>query len=139
MWTLGGRYLQTVGTFKPWKNIEVDKPPPPDFQYTIPPDVYRVCSSTTYKVLMGGNTGRKLTKKQEENEMRKEMAKESDGTKIVYGKPIKDPILGNFYKVPRRETQQHEFELDTSFAYVSETKACARLADLHFRYQFINT
>lgn len=50
MWTLGGRYLQTIGTFKPWKNLEVDTPPPPTFEHTIPPDIYRVCSSTTFKV-----------------------------------------------------------------------------------------
>lgn len=49
MWTLGGRYLQTVGTFKSWKKIE-DDGLPEDFDYSIPPDIKRIASSTTLRV-----------------------------------------------------------------------------------------
>lgn len=118
MWTLSGRYLQTIGTFKPWKNLEVDTPPPPTFDYSIPPDIYRICSSTTYKVLKGGIVETKLSKKQEEKEKTKERQKELNISKVVYGKRITDPILGNYYSVPKRDTRRHEFHLNTSFAYV---------------------
>lgn len=60
----------------------------------------------------------KLSKQQEEKEKTKERQKELTISKVVYGKRVVDPILGNFYSVPRRDTQRHEFQLDTSFAYV---------------------
>lgn len=61
---------------------------------------------------------RNLSKQQEEKEKTKEMQKELMISQAVYGKRVTDPILGNFYSVPRRDTQRHEFQLDTSFAYV---------------------
>lgn len=68
---------------------------------------------------MGGVIPRKLSKQQEEKEKNKAMQKEKSYSKAVYGKRITDPILGNFYTVPKRETQRHDFQLDTSFAYVN--------------------
>lgn len=50
MWTLGGRYLQTIGTFKPWKKINSLEPVSEDFDFSIPADVRRVASSTTLRV-----------------------------------------------------------------------------------------
>lgn len=49
--------------------------------------------------------------------------KELDTPKVVYGKPVTEPILGNFYKIPERVIPRHEFQLDTSFTYVSLTQA----------------
>lgn len=68
---------------------------------------------------MGGLITRKLTRQQEEKEKNREMLKEQDTSKAVYGKRVTDPILGNFYSVPKLDTQRHEFQLDTSFAYVN--------------------
>lgn len=51
MWTLGGRYLQTLGSFKPFEAILLDVPPDSDRQYSLPADIKRFCSSTTFKVL----------------------------------------------------------------------------------------
>lgn len=70
-------------------------------------------------MLNGGIVKTKLSKQQEEKEKTKERQKELTISKVVYGKRVTDPILGNFYSVPKRDTQRHEFQLDTSFAYVS--------------------
>lgn len=51
MWTLGGRYVQTLGTFKPWKNVPQNhEPREPEFEFTTPPDIMRVGSATTLRV-----------------------------------------------------------------------------------------
>lgn len=52
LWTIGGRYLGTLGSFKKWKELDPDTPPGPDFDYTIPPDISRIHSATTYKVFI---------------------------------------------------------------------------------------
>ncbi|XP_043259688.1 WD repeat-containing protein on Y chromosome [Colletes gigas] len=55
LWTLGGRYISTFGTFKTWSPILPTIPAYKYFQdYKIPPDIKRVASSTTIKVLKGG-------------------------------------------------------------------------------------
>ncbi|XP_076748719.1 WD repeat-containing protein WDY [Xylocopa sonorina] len=55
LWTLGGRYISTFGTFKPWSTI---LPTIPAYQYfkdhRRPPDIKRFASSTTLKILDGG-------------------------------------------------------------------------------------
>ena len=52
LWTFGGRYISTFGTFKPWSTI---LPTIPTYQYfkdyRYPPDIKRVASSTTLKVI----------------------------------------------------------------------------------------
>nr|CAD7572926.1 unnamed protein product [Timema californicum] len=55
LWTLGGRYVGTLGTFQPWINLQNDMEPQGPFR--IPPDIKRVASSTTLKVnkQRGGN------------------------------------------------------------------------------------
>ncbi|KAK9309928.1 hypothetical protein QLX08_000565 [Tetragonisca angustula] len=54
LWTLGGRYISTFGTFKPWSTI---LPTIPTYQYfkdyRYPPDIKRVASSTTLKIFEG--------------------------------------------------------------------------------------
>jgi hypothetical protein len=51
MWTLGGRYLQTLGTFKPWKHVPSDPEVQSEmFEFTTPPDIMRLGSSTTLRV-----------------------------------------------------------------------------------------
>nr|CAD7445100.1 unnamed protein product [Timema bartmani] len=48
LWTVGGRYVGTLGTFHPWMNLQNDMEPQGPFR--IPPDIKRVASSTTLKV-----------------------------------------------------------------------------------------
>lgn len=51
LWTLGGRYLGTLGTPLPWKNLSPFKPAE---EYVksgrMPPDIKKVASFTTIKV-----------------------------------------------------------------------------------------
>ncbi|XP_046141519.1 WD repeat-containing protein on Y chromosome [Osmia bicornis bicornis] len=54
LWTLGGRYISTFGTFRPWSPILPTIPVYQYFEYyRLPPDVKRFGSSTTMKVLGG--------------------------------------------------------------------------------------
>ncbi|XP_022918540.2 WD repeat-containing protein on Y chromosome [Onthophagus taurus] len=117
LWTLSGRYLGTLGTFKKWKPLDPEVPPGDDFEYTIPPDISRVKSMTTFKVLMGGDIPHRLTAKQLAK-MQEKVVDIEDYTKGIYGHRLEDPILGNFYHLPERKTHRHEFELDTTFSYI---------------------
>lgn len=132
MWTLGGRYLQTVGTFKPWKKIE-DNGLSDDFDYSIPPDIKRIASSTTlrvsewsglsfgikslHQVLCGGSFPKRLTIKQLQKQAQKDLV-HIDHSKI-YGNRLKDPILGEYYQVPERTTHTKDIKFDTSFPHVN--------------------
>ncbi|XP_023312310.1 WD repeat-containing protein on Y chromosome-like [Anoplophora glabripennis] len=116
MWTLGGRYLQTIGTFKPWKNIRQGQPVPPTFQFSIPPDIKKVASSTTLRVLSGGSFEKKLTIKQLQKRAENSLV-QVDQTKI-YGKPLEDPLLGNYYTLPERTVNPKDVIFDMSFPYI---------------------
>lgn len=51
MWSLGGRYLGTLGTPLPWKKLSPFEPVEEQFtRYRMPPDIKKVASSTTMKV-----------------------------------------------------------------------------------------
>ncbi|XP_050294962.1 WD repeat-containing protein on Y chromosome-like [Anthonomus grandis grandis] len=116
MWTLAGRYLQTIGTFKPWKPIPQDGNLPDDFEYTIPPDIKRVGSSTTLRVLSGGSFPKRLTFKQLQKQAEKDLV-HVDHSKI-YGARLSDPILGHNYNVFERLSTPKEVKFDTSFPYI---------------------
>ncbi|XP_069676341.1 WD repeat-containing protein on Y chromosome-like isoform X2 [Periplaneta americana] len=49
LWSLGGRYLGTLGTELPWLNLRPDKEPV-GLKFRFPPDIKRVMSSTTRKI-----------------------------------------------------------------------------------------
>lgn len=66
---------------------------------------------------MGGNVPRRLTRKQLAFLAEREMVI-TDFSKGVYGKRLEDPILGNYFHMPKRTSHRHEFQLDTSFSYV---------------------
>ncbi|XP_076227529.1 WD repeat-containing protein WDY [Nomia melanderi] len=66
LWTLGGRYISTFGTFKSWSPILPTIPAYKYFNnYRFPPDVARSASSTTMKLLEGG-IRQAITKPKEE-------------------------------------------------------------------------
>ncbi|CAD6227181.1 GSCOCG00005989001-RA-CDS, partial [Cotesia congregata] len=51
LWTLGGQYISTFGTFKSWKTILPSIPAATYYEdYDIPPDIKKIGSSTTIKV-----------------------------------------------------------------------------------------
>ncbi|XP_017784579.1 PREDICTED: WD repeat-containing protein on Y chromosome [Nicrophorus vespilloides] len=117
LWTLGGRYLGTLGTFKPWDFIDPDKVVDTTFKLKIPPDIRRVMSSTTCRVLMGEHFVKKLTKKQEAAQAEKEL-EYKEGTRGIYGKRLEHPILGNYINVPEKTTHKFEISLDSTFPYI---------------------
>ncbi|KAF5307990.1 hypothetical protein FQR65_LT06558 [Abscondita terminalis] len=116
LWTLGGRYLGTLGTFKPWIPIHIDSPLEEDHQYQIPTDIKRIASFTTMQVFTGGQRERKVTKIDDDKErstVHIDMAKAN-----IYGRRLEEPILGNYFKIPPRITGKYDFALDTSFPYI---------------------
>lgn len=129
MWTLGGRYLGTIGTFKPWIPVKIDTPPGEDHEYQIPTDLKRLASSTTFKVYVGRKFEKKLTEKQEQQQAEKTLTLTDISKGSVYGKRLEDPILGNHFALPERTTGRHEFTLDTSFAYVRLRKVSKFVSD----------
>ncbi|KAI5633166.1 hypothetical protein NE865_14118 [Phthorimaea operculella] len=101
MWRLSGEYMQTLGGIVPW-NLDITR---------LPPDVRKVASFTTFKVWRGGWYSRYTPGQVEPDiygditdvEMRK-----------VYGKPAEDPILGHYFKLPKRPDHQDPIKLDDS-------------------------
>nr|CAD7403814.1 unnamed protein product [Timema poppensis] len=113
LWTLGGRYVGTLGTFQPWINLQNDMEPQGPFR--IPPDIKRVASSTTLKVLKGGDVQRTTILRPAETEVIREIPAQllSWGT---YGKRAKSPILGQHFQMPSRiPTPARQPKLDVSF------------------------
>nr|CAI5831958.1 unnamed protein product [Callosobruchus analis] len=131
MWSLSGRYLQTIGTFKPWKKIERGIPIPDTFEFTIPPDIKRTCSSTTLRVLYGGALPKRMTFKQLQKQAEKNVIN-IDHRKI-YGMSLDDPILGHHYNIPQRTTQPKTIQFDTSLPYVRLRITCV------FGYNWVQT
>ncbi|XP_056644787.1 WD repeat-containing protein on Y chromosome [Diorhabda sublineata] len=116
MWTLGGRYLQTIGTFKPWKPLSSEEPVETDFEFDIPPDIKKVASSTTLRVLCGGSFPKRLTIKQLKKLQEKDHV-DIDANKI-YGKALEEPILGHYFNISERTVKPRKIEFDTSFSYI---------------------
>lgn len=109
--------MQTLGSFKRWKKVDTSADEiVQNFDFTIPPDIMRLGSSTTLRVLRGGATLRKMTFKQMQTKAEKELT-HIDRTKI-YGQKIEQPILGNYYKQSKRTIHFYETKFDSSFPYV---------------------
>lgn len=51
LWTLAGGYLGTLGTILPWEPLLPHIPPPVRKKMRLPPDIRKVASSTTIKVI----------------------------------------------------------------------------------------
>lgn len=117
MWTLGGRYLQTIGTFKPWKPIAPGVPIPEDFAFTVPADIKRIASSTTLRVLCGGSFPKRLTIKQLQKQAQKDLIHVDH--KKIYGEMLRRPFLGHYYNIPEKTAKQKDVEFDPTFSYVS--------------------
>lgn len=51
IWTLGGRYIGTFGSPLKWKALSPTQLVPENYPFRIPPDIKRIASSTTLKVI----------------------------------------------------------------------------------------
>nr|XP_050846141.1 WD repeat-containing protein on Y chromosome isoform X1 [Vespula vulgaris] len=97
LWTLGGRYISTLGTFREWMPILPHIAASKYFQhFRYPMDIKRSASFTTMKVLQGG-LGSVETKDIDEIDYLKVIPEQS--RHILYGEQLQSPILGNYYKI----------------------------------------
>lgn len=120
LWSLGGRYLGTLGSPVPWLRLSPLDPVDETKTYRIPPDIKKIASSTTIKVLSGVYVDciRQYheTAKLDDTVVEKE---ELDDDKAqIYGKPLRHPILGNHFKLPGKAAVVQTPVLDTTLSYI---------------------
>ena len=120
LWSISGQYFGTFGSPVPWTILPSLEPPGENFNFRIPPDLKRELSFTTLKVLKGGRTNRSVHRKLADKKHDIEDKKERElKEKYVYGKPLKEPILGKYFKLPPRSKPQPPPVLDKSLECVS--------------------
>ncbi|KAG6461155.1 hypothetical protein O3G_MSEX012443 [Manduca sexta] len=106
VWRLSGEYLQTLGSFMPW-TLEVTR---------FPPDVKKVASFTTFKVWRGGYVSRYVPGQVEVDKLRD--ITEHELRHKTFGEPPEEPLLGHYFKLPRRPEVQDPVVLDDSLQTV---------------------
>lgn len=116
LWTISGRYIGTLGSPVPWRQLSSIAPPSENYKFRIPPDIRRVISSTTLKVLRGGEV--EQIRKVKVDSKKKVQTVTDENKSFVYGEPLKEPILGKHFKLPTRNPPQMNPVLDTSLPYV---------------------
>ncbi|CAH0702623.1 unnamed protein product [Spodoptera exigua] len=106
VWRLSGEYLQTLGSFLPW-TLEVTR---------FPPDVKKVASFTTFKVWRSGYVSRYVPGQKEVDKLR-DITDHELKTK-TYGAAPDEPLLGNYFSLPRRPDAMDRITLDSSLATI---------------------
>ncbi|XP_022814895.1 WD repeat-containing protein on Y chromosome-like [Spodoptera litura] len=106
VWRLSGEYLQTLGSFLPW-TLEVTR---------FPPDVKKVASFTTFKVWRSGQVSRYVPGQKVVDKLHDITVHELK-TKS-YGEAPNEPLLGNYFSLPRRPDPIDIIKLDTSLATI---------------------
>lgn len=118
MWSFGGRYISTLGTFRDWIPILPTVPVQKYFEdYKIPADIKGSASSTTLKVLHGGMRRIPTEIEEEEMDMPKEVLEEE--RHMLYGKELDIVALTTYYEsqLPERTYQKH-LRLDNTLPYI---------------------
>lgn len=121
LWTQGGRYLGTLGTVLPWSKLSPFERAGEDTrQYRLPPDIKKVASSTTLKVVSGiqhsMTVKRKVAEDRDDDRDIEDTA--STDLKSMFDKPLKDPILGKHFCLPGRTAVEQHIQLDTSQLFI---------------------
>ncbi|XP_037949995.1 WD repeat-containing protein on Y chromosome [Teleopsis dalmanni] len=116
LWTLGGHYLGTLGTPAKWLNISPFERMDEQQEYRIPPDIKKVASSTTMKVVSGIQTD-KMKAKLYARLAEKSVAEETAVGSRFYKIPLKDPILGHHFALPGSSAVEQRIQLETKYAY----------------------
>ncbi|KAL0125198.1 hypothetical protein PUN28_004379 [Cardiocondyla obscurior] len=114
LWTLSGRYISTLGTFRDWAIILPTIPVEKYFEnYRVPADIQRIASFTTLKVLYGGM--RQISEETEEKEIN--VPKRVFEKRHIYGTK-NNFVYENCYNSPLSErTYQKCFRLDNTLPY----------------------
>ncbi|XP_068151676.1 WD repeat-containing protein on Y chromosome [Drosophila tropicalis] len=123
LWTQGGRYLGTLGSVLPWTKLSpFERAGDDDHVYRLPPDIKKVASSTTLKVISGLQVDRPMKRpdkvKTEEKEEETAQALETNDLKKLFDRPLKDPILGKHFQLPGRSALDQRIDLDTTQSYI---------------------
>ncbi|KAH8392209.1 hypothetical protein KR215_003058, partial [Drosophila sulfurigaster] len=122
LWTQGGRYLGTLGTVLPWSKLSpFERAGEDNRAYRLPPDIKKVASSTTLKVITGVqyHTPVKRARVSEKREDDREMEESTaNDLKSMFDKPLREPILGNHFTLPGRSAIEQRIELDTTQLYI---------------------
>ncbi|XP_070854977.1 WD repeat-containing protein on Y chromosome isoform X2 [Drosophila suzukii] len=124
LWTQGGRYLGTLGTVLPWSRLTpFDRAGNDSHLYRMPPDIKKVASSTTLKVVSGTQAERSMKRSDGKTvEVREEenaQAEDVTDLRKLLDRPIKEPILGKHFEMPGRSVLDQHIELDTSQSYIA--------------------
>ncbi|CAD6999267.1 unnamed protein product [Ceratitis capitata] len=117
LWSLGGRYLGTLGTPLPWLKLSPFETVEEDHRYRLPPDIKKVASSTTMKVITGVQEEKRPVH-YDPKTADDEEAVEAEATARMYGKPLKEPILGKYFALPGKSATEQRIDLDTSLSYI---------------------
>ncbi|XP_002132489.2 WD repeat-containing protein on Y chromosome [Drosophila pseudoobscura] len=124
LWTQGGRYLGTLGTVLPWSKLSPFERAGSENQvYRLPPDIKKVASSTTLKVISGVQMDRpaKRAEVKAPEDRDEETAQTDDGydLKKIFDKPLKEPILGKHFTLPGKSVMDQRIDVDTTQSYIA--------------------
>nr|B7FF06.1 RecName: Full=WD repeat-containing protein on Y chromosome; Short=WD40 Y [Drosophila grimshawi]DAA06440.1 TPA_inf: WD-40 domain protein [Drosophila grimshawi] len=117
LWTQGGRYLGTLGTVLPWSKLTpFERAGEDNRAYRLPPDIKKVASSTTLKVISGiQHTGTvKRAKAVDEREDERDVEEAASDVKNMFDRPLREPILGHHFQLPGRSVIEQRIDLDTT-------------------------
>lgn len=114
--------MGTLGTVLPWSKLTpFERAGEDNRAYRLPPDIKKVASSTTLKVISGIQYSATL-KHVKTNEDREDDREVEDTTtndlKTMFDKPLKEPILGKHFTLPGRSAIEQRIELDTTQLYI---------------------
>ncbi|XP_032583053.1 WD repeat-containing protein on Y chromosome-like, partial [Drosophila sechellia] len=124
LWTQGGRYLGTLGTVLPWSRLTpFERAGDDNHLYRMPPDIKKVASSTTLKVISGlqAETSIKISKGKAVEDREEDTGQTEDATELrkLLDKPVKEPIVGKHFELPGRSVLDQHIELDTTQSYIA--------------------
>uniref|UniRef100_A0A1A9WKU6 WD repeat-containing protein on Y chromosome n=1 Tax=Glossina brevipalpis TaxID=37001 RepID=A0A1A9WKU6_9MUSC len=112
VWTIGGRYLGTLGTPLPWMKLSPFEPIKEEGRvFRLCPDIKKVASSTTMKVTSGAQPDRirpRLEKVVEEKEL------EEENELMRRFNRAREPILGKHFSLPAQSKLKHPVKLKMS-------------------------
>uniref|UniRef100_A0A1I8PB56 WD repeat-containing protein on Y chromosome n=1 Tax=Stomoxys calcitrans TaxID=35570 RepID=A0A1I8PB56_STOCA len=118
LWSLGGRYLGTLGTLLPWMTFSPFQPVEEDKTiYRMPPDIKKVASTTTMKVLTGNQMDNFTLSYGKSTQDVREVFDDKDSPHL-HCKILPEPILGKHFQLPGRSATEQFIDLDGTTSYV---------------------
>lgn len=113
--------MGTLGTVLPWSKLTpFHRAGEDNCQYRLPPDIKKVASSTTLKVISGVQYSMQIRRKVAEDREEDREVEDTATTdlKSMFDKPLKDPILGKHFCLPGRTAVEQHIQLDTTQLFI---------------------